>query len=59
MRYLGTACQLLLFAIFVVAYIAAIVPAALICALRKPVIEPAKGRAKTTIGLGQNIRRIY
>jgi len=57
MRYIGTACQLLLFAIFVVAYIAAIVPAALICALRKPVITPAQPRAKTTVGYGN--RRIY
>lgn len=57
MRYLGTFCQLMLFAIFVVAYIAAIVPAALICALRKPVITPAQPRAKTTVGYGN--RRIY
>lgn len=55
MRFLGTFLQLVLLALFVVAYIAAIIPAALIVALRKPVITPA--RVKTSIGYGN--RRIY
>lgn len=55
MRLVGTFLQLVLLALFVVAYIAAIIPAALIVALRKPVITPA--RVKTSIGYGN--RRIY
>lgn len=55
MRTLSTILQLLFFAIFVAAYIFAIIPAALIVAMRKPVVTPA--RAKTTIGYGN--RRIY
>lgn len=56
MRYLGTALQLMLFALFIAAYIAVIIPAALVAALRPPVITPGK-RVKTTIGYGN--RRIY
>lgn len=56
MRTIGTILQLALFALFIVAYIAAIVPAAFIVALRRPVITPGK-RVKTTIGYGN--RRIY
>jgi hypothetical protein len=60
MRLIGTALQLLLLALFVVAYIAAIIPAALIVALHSPKIVAAKSRrVKTTIGLGHNVRRIY
>lgn len=55
MRTLSTILQLAFFALFVIAYIAAIIPAALIVALRKPVITPA--RVKTSIGYGN--RRIY
>ncbi len=55
MRLVGTFLQLVLLALFVVAYVAAIIPAALIVALRKPVITPA--RVKTSIGYGN--RRIY
>lgn len=58
MRAISTVLQLMLFALFVVAYVAVLVPAAAIVALRKPVITPGR-RVKTTIGLGQNIRRIY
>ena len=56
MRYLGTVLQLMLLALFVASYIAMIIPAALIAALRKPVITPGK-RVKTTIGYGN--RRLY
>ena len=56
MRLVGTFLQLVLLALFVIAYIAAIIPAALIVALRKPVVTPAK-RVKTSIGYGN--RRIY
>lgn len=55
MRLVGTFLQLVLLALFVIAYIAAIIPAALIVAMRKPVITPA--RVKTSIGYGN--RRIY
>jgi hypothetical protein len=57
MRYLGPALQLMLFALFVAAYIAVIIPAALIAAIRAPIIRPAPPKAKTTIGYGN--RRIY
>ena len=56
MRTIGTILQLVFFALFVVAYVAAIIPAALIVAIRKPVVTPAK-RVKTSIGYGN--RRIY
>lgn len=55
MRYLSTALQLLLFVLFVAAYVAMIIPAALFVALRRPVITPGQ-RVKTTIGNGRNIR---
>lgn len=55
MRALGTALQLLIFAIFVICYVAAIIPAAIIVALRRPTITPGP-RVKTTIGQGRNIR---
>ena len=58
MRALGTVLQLLIFALFLISYLMVIIPAALIVAMRTPVITPAP-RAKTTIGLGHNIRRIY
>jgi hypothetical protein len=56
MRAISTALQLMLFTLFVVAYVAVLVPAAAIVALRKPVITPGK-RVRTTIGYGN--RRIY
>lgn len=56
MRVIGTVMQLMLFALFVVAYVAVLVPAAAIVAMRRPVITPGK-RVKTTIGYGN--RRIY
>lgn len=56
MRYAGTILQLMLFALFIACYIAVIIPAALVAALRRPEITPGR-RVKTTIGYGN--RRIY
>lgn len=59
MGKLGCAIQVAFFLFFLAAYVVFIIPAAVIVAFRKPVIEPAKPRAKTTIGLGNNVTRIY
>lgn len=59
MSKVGVAFQVGFFLFFLAIYIVFIIPAAIIVAFRRPIIEPAKPRAKTTIGHGQNIRRIY
>ena len=56
MRALGVLVQVMILAIFVIFYIAAVIPAAAITAMRSPVIKPAR-RVKTSVGLGK--RRIY
>lgn len=60
MRAIGPFLQILLLVVFVTCYALVVIPAAVIFALCKPQIAPARRpRVKTTIGHGPNIRRIY